>query len=785
MERRAGLLLATETALAGLTAAAVLSMHTLFVDGSFRAPLLVQVLAAHLTVGALRRWNVGLAAAALLTTAVGTLTITWTQYARTMWGILPSSLTLPEVRADIDAAWQVFADVSAPAPVEPGFVVVASVAVWAIVFVADWGAFRTGVSFEAVLPSGTLFVFAAVLGEERNTAIAATFFAAAALAFFLLHRTWRQEASAPGPRQQQHRTRRVLLSAGAALAGFAVVAAGVIAPQLPGAADPAVIPWRDINDDDDSRVVVSPLVDVRSRLVDQPNVEVFTVRADAPETGMPTGSHWRLTALDTFDGTIWRSSYQTDEADGDLPRAVDSAADARSVRQTITVQALAAIWLPAAYEPVAIDAAGTGINYDARSSTIIVDRSTDTSDGLMYAVQSAIPQWTADQLRQAPDEVPDEIAERYLQLPDNFSDRIGQEAMRLTADAPTTYDRAIAMMRYLRGFEYTQDPQGGHSVDALERFLFENQRGYCEQFAGAFAAMARSINIPARVAVGFTKGIQDPNEPTLFRVTGKHAHAWVEVYFEGYGWVTFDPTPGRAPPGAEAWLGVPEAQAADDSDGTVSTTVPGGSSAPPGSPGPPASTPASDAAPQDDASDAVAGAPDEVPTGSDDSGGLLSGTLRTIAVRMGLGALAYALVVPLAIVVQRRVRRRRAQAPVDVIRQAWDEATEHAAAMRIELPPSMTMTERANRIRTALPEAASAIDDLARFSEQALYAPTPPLPAEAARLRTAADVLGAEVARHQPWYRRVLGYLDARRLLPRRRVTRHIAHGAARSLQPT
>lgn len=785
MDRRVNLLLATEIALATLTAAAVLSMHTLFVDGSFRAPLLAQALAAHLAVGALRRWNVGLAVAALVTTAIGTLTITWTQYAQTMWGVLPSSVTWPTVRADIDAARQVFADVSAPAPVEPGFVVVASVAIWAMVFVADWGAFRTGVSFEAVLPSATLFVFASVLGEERNTAIAAAFFAAATLAFFLLHRTWRQETNAPAAPLQQRQTRRVLLSSGTALAGFAVIAGGVIAPQLPGAADPAVIPWRDINDDEDSRVVVSPLVDVRSRLVEQPNVEVFTVRVEDPESDMPTGSHWRLTALDTFDGTIWRSSYQTDEAEGELPRSVESAADARSMRQTITVQALAAIWLPAAYEPVAIDTAGAGINYDARSSTIIVDRGVDTSDGLMYAVESAVPRWTAEQLRQAPDEIPDEIADRYLQLPDDFSDRIREEAMRLTADAPTTYDKAIAMMRYLRSFEYTQEPQGGHTVDALEQFLFENQRGYCEQFAGAFAAMARSIDIPARVAVGFTKGIQDPNEPTLFRVTGKHAHAWVEVYFEGYGWVTFDPTPGRAPPGAEAWLGVAEEQAADDSDGTVSTTVPGGGTAPTGSPGPPASTPPAEAAPQDDTSDAVAGAPEEVRSDGDDSGGLLPRALWTVVARIGLIAMVYALVVPIAIVVQRHVRRRRARAPVEVIRRAWDEATEHAASIGIALPPSLTMAERANRIRTALPEAASAVDHLARFSEQALYGPSAPLPAEAARLRTAADALGAEVARRRPWYRRALGYLDARRLLPQRRVTRHIAHGAERSLRPT
>src|SRR5204862_5166960 len=115
--------------------------------------------------------------------------------------------------------------------------------------------------------------------------------------------------------------------------------------------------------------------------------------------------------------------------------------------------------------------------------------------------------------------------------------------------------RARALRDHLRAnYAYDLRVPPGHDVPALERFLFQTKRGYCEQFAGAFAAMARSVGLPSRVAVGFTPG--DIQAANSFRVRGKHAHAWPEVYLDGYGWVAFEPTPGRGMPGAEAYTGV-------------------------------------------------------------------------------------------------------------------------------------------------------------------------------------------------------------------------------------
>ena len=119
--------------------------------------------------------------------------------------------------------------------------------------------------------------------------------------------------------------------------------------------------------------------------------------------------------------------------------------------------------------------------------------------------------------------------------------------------------------------------RAGHDEDAIRSFL-DARRGYCEQFAGTYAAFARSIGLPARVAVGFT-----PGELTdgVYVVRGQHAHAWPEVWFEGIGWVPFEPTPGRGAPGAQSYTFVEPQQSTegDSPSSSATTAVPGGASA--------------------------------------------------------------------------------------------------------------------------------------------------------------------------------------------------------------
>jgi transglutaminase-like putative cysteine protease len=762
---RGHMLLATEVALALVTLAAVAGMHRLFVDGSYRGPLALQAIAAHVVVATLRRRRVALVPAATITAVAAVLFLTWTRFGDTVGYLLPTGATLSAAGDDLHDAWRVFQDVKAPAPVVNGFIVATGIAIWFLAFVADWAAFRARAAFEALLPATTLFLFAAALGAPGGRVASAAVFAAAALLFVLLHRTLVQEESSTWAASHRDRGRWSLLGTGVALTAVAVVAGAVTGPRLPGAEADAVIDWRHIGEDEPTRVVPSPMVDLRTRIVEQPDVQVFTVRSKEP-------SYWRLTALDEFDGQIWKSSYGTDGAEGELPRSVESATETESVRQTVTVDALGGVWLPAAFEPRSLDAGDVDVGWDKDSSTLIVDRDVPSSDGMTYEVTSALPRWSGDQLRQVGDaDLPQEFREKYTILPEQVSPEVRALAETVVgrASADTPYDRAIAIQSYLRGGRFTYDDTvgPGAGVDALNTSLFRTQRGYCEQFAGSFAALARAVQLPTRVAVGFTWGAQDPEDKTLFRVRGVHAHAWPEVYFHGYGWVPFEPTPGRAPVHSDQWLGLTPAGLQDSTGGTAGAVAPGAGDG-------------TDAGTQNDG--LSAGDEQRLNAGLGEGGGTSGGDrtddsglpegVRNVGMAILLIVAAYAVLVPLAIVGRRLVRRSRARSPADKVRLSWREAIERAEAAGVRLPASLTIGETANRLVAAVPRSGEAVQGMARSLERIAYAEERPTPEDVATAQRASASVKAEVNQWEPRGPRVFRYFDIRQLRRRDRRTR-------------
>jgi protein-glutamine gamma-glutamyltransferase len=165
-------------------------------------------------------------------------------------------------------------------------------------------------------------------------------------------------------------------------------------------------------------------------------------------------------------------------------------------------------------------------------------------EGSAYSVISSVPNASPDQLRSAGTIYPEEIASRYTQLPPTGLERTSALASRLTEGTTNPYDAVLRMNQYLKE-TYPYDlsiPPQMEEMDAVEYFLFEQRRGYCEQFSSSLAVMARSLGIPARVATGYAPGEYNPFTG-YYDVRASDAHAWVEVYFPGYGWSTFDPTP--------------------------------------------------------------------------------------------------------------------------------------------------------------------------------------------------------------------------------------------------
>ncbi len=163
-----------------------------------------------------------------------------------------------------------------------------------------------------------------------------------------------------------------------------------------------------------------------------------------------------------------------------------------------------------------------------------------------YDVTSWATDVTEAQLRAAPSLYPTEVISTYLQIPAMLPRRVRDLAARITADAPRPYDKALRLQTYLRTtYPYKLDtPPPPAGRDAVDYFLFEAPGGFCSYYASAMAVMLRAEGVPARVVTGYAMGEYDFTRGA-YRVPADAAHAWVEVYFPGYGWVEFEPTPAR------------------------------------------------------------------------------------------------------------------------------------------------------------------------------------------------------------------------------------------------
>jgi transglutaminase-like putative cysteine protease len=745
-----------ETAAAAVSLAAVISFWRLFVHGSFLRPLALSAIAAHVVLVVCRRLGLGLATTALVAAGVGAVALAWILYPETTTYGVPTGTTLDVARTDLSTAWHQFHDVKAPAPVEPGFILASAIALWIGAYIADWAAFRLWVPFEAVVPASTLFVFASLLGADNHRGVASVVFVGAVLAFILLHRVARQQSSASWLAADVGRGSSALLRLGAWLLAGSLAAAAVVGPLLPGADAEPLVAWRDIGDGPSARSVATPLGEIRGQLGERSQVEMFQVQADRRD-------YWRLTSLDIFDGETWASRGSYSEADGRLPDQYGTDAPEITNRQRYDVVGLSAIWLPAAFDPRAIDAGDVDVQFEPETSTLTVRNDRDDSDGISYGVESAVPEPDAAALAAVdPAGIPGPVAERYLLLPDDFSPTVAGVAADVVAGAETPYEQAIALQRFFRdNFTYDLDVSLGFTPSDMQEFVLTTRAGFCQQFAGTYAAMARSVGLPARVAVGFTAGEVDPATPGLYHVRGEHAHAWPEVYISGYGWISFEPTPGRGRPGAEAYTGVPEQQAATGNPGSA-TTVP---------------ATATTAAPQTPAS------LDTIPPGEEAS--VFSGTadndqgpsfwrtwLPRVAIAFAVvlaGALLYLVVVPLVHLWRRSSRRRRADGPDDEVRVAWQESVEAISMLGVVPRRSETPAEFANRTQRVI--GPGWYEPLAAALETVDYSPAgaDDETAEAAWSQSAG--ITTEVRRRTSRRHRVLSMLDPRppdRRRPRR-----------------
>ncbi|MFE9421841.1 transglutaminaseTgpA domain-containing protein [Kitasatospora sp. NPDC006697] len=288
---------------------------------------------------------------------------------------------------------------------------------------------------------------------------------------------------------------------------------------------------------------LNPVVSLTDGLRKQTNQTLIRYHGDDPAL---RDAYLRITALDEFDGTSWKPATESIEAVPGtlpLPDGQDPGLPATDMTTQVSIEnTLSTQWLPAPYPMKQLHAPGNW-RYEPATRSVIGDNGQQAA-GLSYSVVSMKVDPTADQLRQA-GQAPQAVIDRYTKLPENMPSMVADLARQVTGGKQTAYDQAVALQDWFTttgGFTYSTEVDAGIGADAIAKFL-EDKKGYCVHFAASMAAMARTLHIPARVAVGFAPGedLGDGN----FQVGSKDYHAWPELYFAGVGWLRFEPTPSR------------------------------------------------------------------------------------------------------------------------------------------------------------------------------------------------------------------------------------------------
>jgi transglutaminase-like putative cysteine protease len=595
-----------------------------------------------------------------------------------------------------------------PVAAEAGALLLALLAIYAANAAAHWSATRLDGALGAVVPTLALFIAISALGDGSYVVTTGVY--AATTALFLLA----QQQIAIGDRRTWFHTRPArrsrLVTGGCATVLAIAVLGALLGPQLPTAQSAGLLDYQDWGEGRGGRGsvrIVSPLVGIGDYLNRTENVELFTVQSELR-------TYWRLVALDNYDGDVW--GLRDTKAKAGYPEP-NLAAPSERITQRFEIGPMGGPFLPAAYQVV--DTRFLSSEYSIHeSASLFLDNK--SYKGLRYEVDSVVPEPTATQLAGIEPIDRDQFA-TYLTLPDDFPESIARVASEQTAAATTPFEQALALQRFFRetgGFEYDTTIEG-HDEDALERFVLEDKRGFCEQFSGSYAAMARAIGLPARVAVGFTPGQLE--QDGAFHVTSDNAHAWPEVYFDGLGWTRFEPTPGRFEPTPSDYTGTGAAdpgRGQRPGDTTTTTNAGGSTTSAPGGTAPNLTRPTFDInAPGSGASSAGGGAS-------------TSGVFMKLLVVLGIG-----LVLALGVVTStflgaaiRRRRRFRAKSPRLRVVGAWTQAIERLAEAGISRRPSATSVEFAMREAPAAGagSAGPALLALAHLHTDALYSPDPP-----------------------------------------------------------
>lgn len=442
--------------------------------------------------------------------------------------------------------------------------------------------------------------------------------------------------------------------------------------------------------------LTDPTIDLQKNLSDQSNDILLTYR-----TTSRTGEYLRMASLTRVDSQGWHL------APADLTTSAPSSVPGLAVpgitrTVQVSIRDFGSEFLPAPYAPVSTTA-GPQWSWDPQNLTIIstADDRDDATRQLSYSVTSQIPQPDLATFESAAAGTPADTG--TTTVPADVPNAIITLTHRITASANTPVQQAAAIQDYLRDprrFTYSTTAPPGDGFDVLTNFLTKSRSGYCIHFAAAMALMARIEGIPSRVSIGFLPGTEVNG---LWQVRGTNMHAWPELYFQGYGWVRYEPTAAVAE--SPAW-------SVENPNSVPQTDPSAGESAEPNV------EPSATATPS---SSSPSGTPAPAPGSTQSPGSPFP--WRAVLISLGVAIVVVLLAcTPMLLRAGRRRRRLSATDPSALVAGAWREVHDSWTDHGLSWPQGSPRAQYAAAAGQLPDDAAEALARLARAEERARYA---------------------------------------------------------------
>lgn len=663
-------------------------------------------------------------------------------------GVIPSLETLQQLAVGVVTSWKQLLTTVAPVAAADGHLIVPFLLMLVTAVVTASLALRLAQPAWALIPAGILLALVIAFGtpEPAVPVVQGAVFALVSIAWLAVRQIWAPQNSAVSvsqidPARANHMRMRRLVAGGAVLAvavGAGAATSAFTAPtEVRHVLRDTIIPPFNVRD------YPSALQSFRGHVRDDVDNTLFTVR------GLPEGARIRLAAMDEFDGQVINV---VDGGPGSssafTPIRSNMSPDAEGIPVTlqIDIDTYSGVWVPQAGLASEFRFAGDDAEelrrttyYSSGAATAVTTNGLTAGDS--YTVRTVVPaDFSDEQLAEA------EFGTVRLPKNDNVPEELTSLAAEVVSEATTPVEQAQALADFLsedgffsHGLEGEVISRAGHTSERISTLIGGDQMiGDDEQYAVAMTLLAGELGIPARVVMGFYPDEKDAGAAT-FAANGENIHAWVEVAFDGFGWVPFDPTP-------------PEDQVPNDQNTKPRADPKPQVLQPPPPPQEPVDLPPT--LPDDRESE------DE----SLNIGGIILAILAIGGISLGIIAL---LASPFIIIgawkAARRRARRNAERTADRIAGGWDELTDRAVDYGARLTPGATRGEEAALVAGSL--AVPAVTTLADRADAEVFGPRDPSAEEVDAFWNEVDEIVTGLGSEVGFWKRTRARLSLRSLL--------------------